>query len=265
MVEALTKPQRKIIDWIEQHKKWIINTTDITSILPCTRKEAYNISLNLSRKKWFASLGNEYFLLLVSPNNKKLPRLHPLFIGSYLIEPYYFSYRTALIYHGFAPQTTSPIYIATTNNRNHLDIKGIPYRIVCIHPRKFFGFKSVTINGKEVFIADKEKTMVDSVEKFWYAGGIVDVIRILKENINTLDVSLLVDYAVQMQSSMLIQRLGYFLDQLEVSFDEQFMLSYSHQTLYYLDPYYSCGIKPQRNEKWNLMINVPDTLFKSNK
>ncbi len=264
MVEALTKPQRKIIDWIEQNNKLIINTTDVASILLSTQKEASNICLSLSRKKWFAALGNERFLLLISPNNKKLPRLHPLFIGSYLIEPYYFSYRTALAYHRFAPQTTSPIYIATTNTRNHVEIKGVPYRIVCIHPRKFFGFTPVTIRGKEVFMANKEKTMIDSVEKFWYAGGIVDVIRMLKENIKNLDVSLMVDYAVQMQSSMLIQRLGYFLDQLDVSFDEQFMLSYSHQTLYYLDPYNSCGIKPQRNEKWNLMINVPDALFKSN-
>jgi predicted transcriptional regulator of viral defense system len=265
MVEALTKPQRKIIEWIEQNKKWIINTTDVASILSSTQKEAYNICLSLSRKKWFSSLGNEHFLLLVSPQNKKLPRLHPLLIGSYLIEPYYYSYRTALAYHGFAPRIKSPIYIVTTNNRSHLEIKDISYRIVCIYPRKFFGFKPIKINSKDVFIADKEKTMIDSVEKFWYAGGIVDVIRILKENINNLDVSLMVDYAVQMQSSMLIQRLGYLLDQLDVSFDEQFMLSYSRQTLYYLDPYYSCGIKPHRNEKWNLMINVPDTLFKSNK
>jgi len=262
MVEALTKPQRKLIGWIEQNKKWIINTTNVTSILTCTRKEAYNICLSLSRKKWFAALGNEHYLVLASPNNKKLPRLHPLLIGSYLIDPYYFSYRTALAYHGFAPQTTSPVYIVTTNNRNHIDVRGISYRIVCIHQRKFFGFKPVIIHGKEVFMADKEKTMVDSVEKFWYAGGIVDVICKLKENIKNLDVSSMVDYAVRMQSSTLIQRLGYLLEKLDVSFDEQFMLSYSRQTLYYLDPYYSCGVKPQRNEKWNLMVNVPDTIFK---
>lgn len=265
MVRALTEPQHKLIECIEQNKKWIINTTDVAKILGCVYREAKTICLGLLHKRWFAALGNEHFLLLQSLKNKKLPQLHPLLIGSYLIEPYYFSYRTAIEYHKFAPKTKSHIYIATTKNRNHCDIRGIHYQIVCVYPRKFFGFEPIIINSKKIFIADKEKTMIDSVEKFWYAGGIIDVIQILKKNINKLDVSRLVDYAVQMQSSLLIQRLGYLLDQLNVDFDEQFMLSYSRRSLSYLDPYNNYIIKPQRNEKWNLMINIPDSLFKNEK
>jgi predicted transcriptional regulator of viral defense system len=72
-------------------------------------------------------------------------------------------------------------------------------------------------------MADKEKAMVDSMEKIWYAGGITQVIRTLKKNIDDLDVPKMVDYAVQMHSGILIQRFGYFLDALGVPFDEEFM------------------------------------------
>ena len=110
-------------------------------------------------------------------------------------------------------------------------------------------------------MADKEKTIIDSLEKFKYIGGLSEVIRILKNNIETLDVQRLVDYTVLMGSSILIQRLGYTLDHLNVSFDEEFLQSYSLGVLTYFDPFNTYDMKPKRDEKWNLMINIPESLF----
>ena len=110
-------------------------------------------------------------------------------------------------------------------------------------------------------MADKEKTFVDCLDKSKYLGGLVKVIQLLKNNIQTLDVQRLVDYTVLMGSSTLIQRVGYVLDHLQVSFDEEFLKSYSLGVLTYLDPMNTYDQKPRRSDKWNLMVNIPDSLF----
>jgi predicted transcriptional regulator of viral defense system len=110
-------------------------------------------------------------------------------------------------------------------------------------------------------MADKEKTLIDSLEKFKYIGGLTEIIHLLRDTIETIDVQRLVDYSVLMGSSTLIQRLGYILDQLNIDFDEEFLKSYSLGVLTYFDPFNTYDQKPKRDEKWNLMINIPDALF----
>jgi len=262
MVGELTIPQRQIIEGIEQNKQWFLQTSDISEILSCSRKQALFFIRGLIRKKWLAALGNNHYLLLKTTTKKtKIPHFDPLIIGSYLAEPYYFSYRTAMVYYGFYRPTPSPVYLVSTYSRSQVTINGVDYRIVSLDPRKFFGFQKISIDHRDVFLADKEKAMVDCLEKFWYADGIVPVIVQLKQQIKALDIERMVEYAVQMHSSTVIQRLGYLLEQLDVPFDDEFMLSHSSRTLYYFDPYYSCGMRPVRNEKWNLMVNIPPTLF----
>ena len=261
MKGGLSEKERKLIQWLEQNDLWFITTKEIASHLSCTEKEAHSLGFALSLKKWFATLGHDQYLLLKSTQNQSLPFIHPLVIGSRLIDPYYFSFHTAACYHKLIPPQYTQMYLVTTTIRNNTDIRDTSYRFIHVTPRKFFGYTPVTIDNSQVNMADKEKTLIDSLEKFKYIGGLSEIIGILKQNINTLDVQRLVDYTVLMGSSTLIQRLGYILDHLNVSFDEEFLRSYSLGVLTYFDPFNTYELKPKRDEKWNLMINIPESLF----
>lgn len=261
MKGGLSETQKKLICWLEQNNNMFVTTKEISSFLSCTEKEAHSLGFALSLKKWFATLGHNQYLLLRSTRNKPLPVINSLIIGSYLIEPYYFSFHTAAAYHKLIPPLPAQVYVVTTSIRNNTDIRGTSYRFIHVTPRKFFGHLPVTIEKVTVNMADKEKTLIDSLEKFKYIGGLQEVIRLLKTNIESLEVQRLVDYSVLMGSSTLIQRLGYILDHLNVSFDEEFLQSYSLGVLTYFDPFNSYAQKPKRDEKWNLMINIPDSFF----
>jgi predicted transcriptional regulator of viral defense system len=261
MTGGLSELQLKVLHWLEQNKHWIVTLDEIASYLGCSEKEAHSICLGLALGKRLATLRHDQYLLLTSPTNQPLPSIHPLIIGSYLATPYYFSLQTATAYHGLSPPTTEPVYIVTTQIRPHVDIRGISYRFIRVLPRKFYGYETVRINGVDVHMADKEKAMVDCLEKTKYAGGLIEVFGLLKKNIHTLDIQKLVDYTVLMGTSALIQRLGYLLDQLDVSFDEEFLQSYSLSVPTHLDPSPTYEGRSKRDEKWNLMINVPETVF----
>lgn len=264
MTGGLTDSQRRLVEWLEQNNQWFVTTDEIAGFLSCSTQQAQKIAFTLSLKKWFVTLKKNDYLLLQSPTQKQPPIIHPLVIGSHLIDPYYFSFSTAAAYHKFIPQQNQTVHLISTGMRINPDIKGVSYRFFHVTPRKFFGYASINIDGVQVNMADKEKTFVDSLEKFKYMGGLVDVIRLLKKNINDLDIQRLVDYTVLMGSSTLIQRVGYVLDHLNVSFDEEFLRSYSLGVLTYMDPYNTNDMKPVRDEKWNLMINIPDNLLKEN-
>jgi predicted transcriptional regulator of viral defense system len=261
MKGGLSETQKKLIQWLEQDNHWFVTTKEISSYLSCTEKEAHSLGFALSLKKWFATLGHNQYLLLRSTQPQPPPFIHPFIIGSRLVEPYYFSFHTAASYHKLLPSLPTQVYLVTTAIRNNTDIRGISYRFIHVTPRKFFGFTPVTIDAVAVNMADKEKTLIDSLEKFKYIGGLPEIIRLLKDNIDTLDMQRLVDYTVLMGSSTLVQRLGYILDHLNVSFDEEFLKSYSLGVLTYFDPFNTYDLKPKRDEKWNLMVNIPDSLF----
>jgi predicted transcriptional regulator of viral defense system len=261
MKGGLSETQKKLIKWLEQNNQWFVTTKEIASFLSCSEKEAHSLGFALSLKKWFATLGHDQYLLLRLTQNKTLPAINPLIIGSRLIDPYYFSFHTAAAYHKLTSPLPNQVYIVTTTIRNNTDIRDASYRFIRVTPRKFFGYIPVSLKGIPVNMADKEKTLIDSLEKFKYIGGLSEVIRLLKNNIDTLDVQRLVDYSVLMGSSTLIQRLGYVLDHLNVNFDEDFLRSYSLGVLTYFDPFNTFDQKPKRDEKWNLMINIPDSLF----
>jgi predicted transcriptional regulator of viral defense system len=261
MKGGLSEEQKKLIQWLEQNNHWFVTTKEIAEYLSCTDQKAHSIGFALSLKKWFATLGHTQYLLLKTTGQEPPPPIHPLITGGRLVNPYYFSFHTAASYHHLIPTIPTQVYIVTTTIRNNIDIRGNSYRFIHVTPRKFFGYTPVTIEGATINIADKEKTLIDSLEKFKYIGGLSEIIRILRTHIDTLEIQRLVDYTVLMGSSTLIQRLGYILDHLNVRFDEEFLKSYSLGVLTYFDPFNSFDIKPKRDEKWNLMINIPDSLF----
>lgn len=260
MTGGLSDSERMLIEWLEQNHHWHITAEEIASVLSCSYEQAHRIGFTLCLKKWFITLSKNHYMLQKSLHNTP-PPLHPLIVGSYLIEPYYYSFTTAATYHRLIPPTQETIYLVTTAIRNNPEINGVFYRFIHVTPRKFFGYTTVQINNVAVNMADKEKTFVDCLDKSKYLGGLVKVIQLLKNNIQTLDVQRLVDYTVLMGSSTLIQRVGYVLDHLQVSFDEEFLKSYSLGVLTYLDPMNTYDQKPRRSDKWNLMVNIPDSLF----
>lgn len=261
MKGGLSDTQKRLIEWLEQNNHWFVTTEEIADFLSISKQEARRMGFTLSLKKWFITLKQNEYLLLQSLTKDQPAAIHPLVIGSHLIDPYYFSFSTAAAYHKLVPVNTKMVHIVTTTIRNNPDIHGISYRFIHVTPRKFFGYTPVSIDGQKVNMAEKEKIFVDGLEKFKYMGGLTEVIRLLKNNIQNLDVQRLVDYTVLMGSSTLIQRVGYVLDHFDVSFDEDFLKSYSLGVLTYLDPYSTSDMKPRRDEKWNLMINIPDSLF----
>ena len=91
------------------------------------------------------------------------PDTNPLFIGSVLVTPYYFSFATAAFFWGLSTQAAATVYVATTTRkaRRVFDVRGKTYGPTY----KFFGAVEVDAYDSRVMITEPEKTIVDALDR----------------------------------------------------------------------------------------------------
>lgn len=216
-LRELTPTEARLVAKWEGDKISTVNVDSICGELACKRNYARTLLHRLERKKWLerVSKGIYTFIPAGYGYEERFPVMEPLLVGSKLVEPYYFSYATANSYYGFTTQIPSTHFIATTKKKPLFIWRNIAFQFVTLSNRKFFGFKDVDVDGVNVKMAEREKVIVDSLDKIRYAGGIEEIVRIICLGFNKIQREKLVNYAVKMGSHALCQRLGFILDFLE--------------------------------------------------
>lgn len=147
---------------------------------------------------------------------------HEFIIASYLIKPYYIGFRSALNYYGYTEQVSRTVFIVSTRRKSKpaLEISGVTYRFVHIPERKYFGTVKVFLDGYSVNISDREKTIVDCLDRLEYCGGVLEVAKALWYGRDELDIMKIAEYARKNGNRAVTQRLGYLLETLGFGTDE---------------------------------------------
>jgi predicted transcriptional regulator of viral defense system len=129
---------------------------------------------------------------------------------SRIAEPYYFAYATAAAHYGLTTQVRNVVWIATTRSGyRQRELLGASIRFVRLMPRKFFGYESVSVFGYPVFMSDREKTIIDCVDRINLAGNASEVRRMIAAAARRIDWEKIVRYLEQIGSASLVQRLGF--------------------------------------------------------
>lgn len=256
MIRTLSKNEAKIILEMELQKTKYITIKEVMTLFNCSYSNAKNIIHRLVKKNWLEAVSKgKYFLISADSGTEGIPTTNSFLIGSLLIDPYYFSYGTANSFYGFTTQVPSTVYIATIKSRRNFTIRNTFYHFVTLSSYKFFGYDKINVFDVDVFIAEKEKAIIDSIDKMKYSGGVFEVVDIVKNAISEINIDKMLDYAVSMKSSSLLQRLGFLLEYLKIPFDEKRLLSHIGKTVTYLDP---LGEKKGKyNARWSLIQNFP--------
>jgi predicted transcriptional regulator of viral defense system len=203
-----------------------------------------------------------YELIPAERGEHAFPDTNPLFIGSTLAEPYYFSYATAAFFHGLSTQAGATVYIATTarKRRRLLNVRGKTYRLVFQSTHKFFGAAEVDAYGSRVMMAQPEKTVVDALDRPSYVGDIPEVAAMLWRGKGQLEWGRLIDFAIRFKSQALLQRLGYLADVLQLPLEaaaRERLLAGTAKSTPYLGRPGRWGIGGDYDAIWRVVDNVP--------
>jgi predicted transcriptional regulator of viral defense system len=249
---SLSKKEYLIVSEFAAKKISIININEASRIFNLQKRDLWNILFRLEKKGWLERIEKgKYMVVPIQAKEGWLE--HPFILASNLIKSYYISYRTALSYYAATEQIPAYIYMATTERKGKTrhNLQNYTFKFIRINKRKFFGFKKELIGKEEIFIAEKEKAIIDCLDKERYSGSVIEIAKALSTNIR---INKLKKYAVRMNNSSLIRRLGYLLDSIKK--DSSGLEKYigKHRNIYL------SARLPKKvfdlDKKWKLIINV---------
>ena len=256
--KGLSKKESYLLSYLAENRKNIFALNDVVEVLDCSYENAKVIVGRLAKKKWIERIiKGKYLIVPLSAGVKGEYTEHEFIIAS-LFEPCYIAYWTALNYYGFTEQVPNRTFVATRKRMKDREILGMDFKFVHGSEKKFFGIDDVLISNVRVKISDKEKTIVDCLDKPKYCGGIGEIAKAIFFAKEEIDLGKLTDYAIKTGNNAVIKRLGFIIDFLgldSMDMDNKISGSYS-----ILDP--TKGKNGRYNSKWKLLINVSERELK---
>ncbi|HIH43202.1 TPA: hypothetical protein HA246_06170 [Candidatus Woesearchaeota archaeon] len=252
---SLSKREYGIVAELASLKLNLFTLEQVSKIFKVKKTQLWAILHRLEKKGWIERIEKGKYMAV--PFTAKDGWLeNPYIIASKLVDNYYISYRTALSYHGLTEQLPRHVYVATIMRKAMLEkkIQNYIFKFIRLSPRKFFGFKLEKIDLQEICLAEPEKAIVDCLDKEKYSGSIVEIIKAL--NSAKINIHKLKRYAVKMENSSLVRRLGYLLDLLEK--DSSGLEKHIGR---YRPVYLSTSLPEKslmKSRKWKLIINIKE-------
>ena len=142
-------------------------------------------------------------------------------LAQYLVgdAKYYIGYYSAMQLHSLItqPSIKEQVVVNKQIKPSILKIKNIPFQFIYHNEKHFFGEKKTWIdNYNKVQCSDLEKTIIDSLFKPEYSGGITEITKALFKSREKIDFKKLLDYATRFDSLAVSKRLGYLLELLQI-------------------------------------------------
>jgi len=248
------------LEWLEQP---IISRPEIVDVLDGSTQRADRVIRSLLAKNWLERLSNGRYLLIPANRGPEAIRdSNMLAIGRYFVEPYYFAYATAAAHYRFTSQSRTTVWIAATKQIPDRTVRDTCFRFIGLVSRKFFGYAATKVFNEGVDMSDREKTVIDCVDRPDLAGGIGEVTRIVARAARELNWDTFSKYAVQFDSITMVQRFGYLARRASVGVPSdclrQLRSLLRKNSRSFLASTRRWGKTGHYDPEWQVIVNVPD-------
>jgi len=238
----------------------VFTVQDIAGMLDVSPQHARNLASRMVKKNVAERVKPGLFVRVPESLilDKKFYREDAILIASKSVKKAFLSHYTALSIHGLAERYANEVYV--TSLRHHRDIiyHNITIKFIHTSPKRFFGMEIIDYSNEKITVSDKERTILDVVNKPSYSGGWAETINCLK-NIEKVNWEKLLSYIIKFDNKILARRIGYIMENLEnVSIPvhvKKKIEKLSGKNIYYFD---SSG-KGFFDKNWNMV--VPEKIY----
>jgi predicted transcriptional regulator of viral defense system len=140
-------------------------------------------------------------------------------------------------------------------------IDGTPIQWSQTKPEWDFGHIVGYVHGSPIYVTDLERTLLDGLRFPDRSGGGMETLRMWKRAVPKLRLDVLLDYTARFKQTLLRQRVGFLLEHMQLTapiledWAKNSVRGSSARLIANLD------FAPVYSERWNLSINVPDTIL----
>jgi len=240
-INLLDKLAKKKFFTMEDAKKLTSANTNVLKV----------VLSRLEKKGWIERIEPGKYIVIPLGAEKGKYTLHEFVIADLLVNPCIISYWSALNYYGFTEQIPVTVFIQTSARKKHqeMTVFDVTYKIIRTKKEKIFGTKKEWFEDTQITITNKEKTIIDCLDKPQHCGGIIEVAKALKTK--NYDIKKLLSYAQKINNTGVIRRLGYLSETLQIPIKLPKINSRNYLSL---DP--TIKKKGKTNGKWRLYINT---------
>lgn len=171
----------------------------------------------------------------------------PFVIASNIAFPSYISLWMAFHLHQLTTQLPLTIQVIMSKQKKSLKFDDYDVKFIKLTPKRIFGYGKQRTGIGYIFIAEKEKAIIDSL----YLGEGPDLDDI-KNGLHECDIKKLEEYALRMNSKVLVQRLGYLMELEKLQIPESFKKLVYNKTVLLHPNMPKTGA---RNKNWRVIVN----------
>jgi len=229
----------KKLEIIEKMRKEPVFTSKILS------------SFNISHANiYLHRLEKQKLIKRIEKNNYTI-HSDPFIIASRIVWPSYLSCWSALKFHNLTEQVPFSLYVIVPYYKKQIMFENTPIIFVSSKNRNFFGYDKVIYRGFEIFVADKEKTIIDCA--LFKKASFSELIEIVKNNLKEIEIKKFIHYLKRTENKSLIKRFGWLFDYLGKDM-HSILKRYIDKVYITLD--YAGKKKGKKNKKWMVIENA---------
>lgn len=174
-----------------------------------------NILSRLVQKGWLRRLGRGVYMLLpLAAGRERIWSESRYVIAAHLIQPAAVAYWSALYYWKMSEQIPDVVFVQSTRRKCPLEVLGMRFRFVTVKEAHFFGVIERTVDGKPIYVTNREKTLIDAAARPDLSGGIGQLAQALQAAHADINWARLDEYLVRWGGGVVVKRLGYLLERL---------------------------------------------------
>lgn len=150
-----------------------------------------------------------YEIIPLEHVGKSKPVADKLLLARKIVHPYCFSYHTALEIHGVANSAFyNTVYVTSSRQFRNFTYEGIDFKWI---PRQqLTGSEGAIWGAVRILVTDRERTIVDCIDRVDLAGGFEELYKSLL-SIRNVNFQKLYEYAKMRNKKILFHKLGFFL------------------------------------------------------
>lgn len=213
---GLSKDEMFIISKAMYEDKKVL-TRNFLSEIYSNKRKIDNTLYNLNKKGRLCKIepGKYFIVPITAPQQYWSP--NEFLAAKYWMGkiPYYIGYQTMYNYWGFTKQVAQRIYILNTEkSQKDKQIGNIYLEAIKISQKKYYGTKEIEIEGEKVLVSDRERTLLDFIEK--PSVNFETIEKIIKQNMNDIDFDKFLQYLAKYQTKAVVKRAGYFMQNIGI-------------------------------------------------
>lgn len=225
---------------------------------------------HLEAKGWLARLERgKYLIVPLEAGPERTWSENAFVVAASLLQPSAISYWSALSHWHMTDQVPRVVFVQSPSRKfkREVTVLGVTYRFVTVVERKFFGLKKESTDHKVYWVTDREKTILDCLDRPDLAGGLGEVAAALRTSAPELDWDRMETHAARLGVGAILKRLGFLVDALMIEIsDREERLSRWSQALTSgiseLDP--SSPRQAERiDTRWRVWVNVDERALRS--